>query len=338
MIYEEFIEALKLAAHKELGYEYEDMEFLQEGYTSDDTVELEEIKSTNRKYMNRESDRLLTDFLIIKKPDSNGTFKSHRISTRRLYEDVEEKGFNAAFDIIKQSVEDIEDAGIDTSRINLRSTTDYESIRDQLIIRPLNYNLHKDDLVGHVYMNIGDFVLVLYQLLGDANHALATSKIKMDEVIRWKMHDKIDIVMNNALANTSRIFPACVDSNTKGKMVDFLTEDVTKSDMIVGGQIMLSTFKMTNGAVSLFYPGVVYKMMKVMGGPFLAVFMNVNDILIFGTDQRTHAGAFAQVAGRQTSVAEMLSGLCYLCDEKGINPITISKEEQPGKVYVVDIK
>ena len=331
MIYEEFIEALKLAAHKELGYKYEDMEFLQEGYTSDDPVELEEIRNANRKYLNRESDRLLTDFLIIKKPEPNGASKSHRVSTRRLYEDAEENGFDAAFNIIRQSVKDVEDANIDMSRINQRSTADYESIRDQLIIRPLNYNLHRDNLIDHVYMNVGDFVLVLYQLLGDANHSLVTSKIKMDEIKQWNMEGEIDRIMQEALENTSRIYPACVYSNKLGREVNFLTEDFTKSEITNMGQIVLSTFKVNNGAVALFYPGVVEKMMTVMGGAFLSVFMNVNDVMIIDRRQTQRAEAFANTARKSGPMGEKLSGKIYVCDEKGINPIHIVKHGKKKK-------
>ena len=321
MIYEEFIEALKLAAHKELGYEYDDMEFLPEGYTSNDPNKIIGIRDANRKYSNSESDILQMDFLMLKKADPNGSTNIHRIATQRLYEDSEEKGFEAAFDKLRELNNNVEEANVDTKRLNQRLTTDYEKIREQLILRPLNYNLHISDLKNCVYMNVGDFVLVLYQLLGDTDHSRVTSKVYMEDLKRWDKFGDIDTVMQNALENTMRLYPPSIYSQKAKDEVNFMEGEFTRADITIMNSIVLSALGATNGAVALFYPGVIEKMMKIMGGSFLAVFMNVNDIMIFGHNEAQKAELFAENAKKSGRMGEMLSGKVYQCDKKGINPV-----------------
>lgn len=327
MIYEEFIEALKLSAHKELGYEYKDMEFLQEGYTSNDPKTINFIRDSNKRYANRESDILQMDFLVLKRRTSAG-INMNRVATRRLYQDSEEKGFDAAFEMIRKSHRDIKNANVDDEKLKKRASTNYEDIRDQLIIRPLNYNLHKSELKDCIYRNVGDFVLVLYQLLGDANNSLVTSKINKQDLERWNMVGQEEALMQDALNNSMRLYPPSVYDQRTQRETDFFSKDFTMQDiMMMGHAIILSTIGTTNGAVALFYPGVVEKMMAIMGGSFLAVFMNINDVMIFKKGDPM-AALYADSAKQSSKMGEMLSEKCYLCDENGINPIAYAVKQE----------
>ena len=88
------------------------------------------------------------------------------------------------------------------------------------------------------------------------------------------------------------------------------------------GQILLSSSATTNGALALLYPGVVEKMMKIMGGPFNAVFMNINDVMIFDL-KNPMASNYAEQAKESGKLGEMLSGKVYMCDENGVNPASL---------------
>ena len=335
MTYQEFIEKVKTQAHEELGYSMDLMKFYPEGFTSDDPQMIEWIKDSNNRFVGEENTRLLTDFLTMEVPEENGHSSIHRIAIRRMFENGEKNGFDAAFREISILQKDIDDAHVDPEKVELRATTDYEKIRDQLILRPLNYSLHIRDLRGCVYRKVSDFALVLYQLLGDANHSLVTSKIKRDELKRWGMESQEDRVMRDALENTARLYPACVFDQRTGKEENFLEKEFTRQDITFHArcdQIILSTFKTTNGAVALFYPGVIEKMMKIMGGPFQAVFMNINDVMIFAKDDPM-AYRFAQTAKESSKMGEMLSGKMYLCDGKQVIPGTVVKiyEDEKGR-------
>ena len=168
-----------------------------------------------------------------------------------------------AFAKLKQ----MHDATIGTypEALNIRVSGDYAKIKDHLILRPLNYELHEFELFDCVYKKINDFVLVLYQLIGVKEEPQAdgkmthftSSKIKRSELKKWGISE--EVVLDEALKNTARLFPPCVFNKKTGKEVNFLTEKgLTKKDITAPffpiECILLSTFTTTNGAVALFYP------------------------------------------------------------------------------------
>ena len=153
----------------------------------------------------------------------------------------------------------------------------------------------------------------------DSKHILTSSKINASELERWEMQDKTEAVLQLALENTARLFPACVFDKEMQMEVDLLTGDFSRKDItILGHQILMTTFKTTNGAMSLFYPGAVEKLMSVMGGAFTAVFMNINDVMIFDYDAQL-AHEYAKTAADSSPLGEMLSDKCYRCDETGVH-------------------
>ena len=329
MTYEEFLEKFKEKLQTELGYTHDKIEFLPEGYTSKDPKRLEWIIDSNMRYCGAEAPWLLTDFFLLTKDDRNplNTTMVQRVAIRKMYEDALQNGFDAAFDQVRETEKKLDEAPpVSKGSLTKRSEGGYEGIQDQLILRPLNYGLHIQDLHNCVYKKFSDFVLVLYQLLGDADHSLMTSRIMRDELYRWHMEKQMDKVFQDAMENTLRLFPPVVYDKRVGKEVNFLEGDFKKEDIvfqefpgIAKDMILLSTTKTTNGAIALFYPGVVEKLMTVMGGPFAAVFMNINDVMIFARND-THADWAADTARRSGPMGEMLSGKKYLCDKSGIKP------------------
>lgn len=321
MTYEEFIEYLKKKANEDLGYDSDMIEFYPEGYTSADPKMLEWIKDSNQRYVGKESDVLLTDFLVLKeKADkANADITNIQlIAVKQIYEETIHGKEETALERIKIVKKQLENGNIDLSAIHDRVSNKYEKIRGSLILRPLNYNKYEKELTDCVYRKVGDVALVLYQLLGDSEHILTSSKISMSELKRWGMQDKSEEALQSALENTSKLFPACVFDKRVQKKVGLLTGDFSRNDItILGHQILMTTFRTTNGAMSLFYPGVVEKLMTVMGGAFTAVFMNINDVMIFDYDAPI-AHEYAKTAADSSPLGEMLSDKCYLCDENGI--------------------
>ena len=319
LTYVEFTEKLKSRLQSELSYKPEDIKFYPEGFTSDDPEIFEWIIDTNKRYSGTESPFLMKDFLVMSRKNSQDMEFFHRISLKDTYAKSEAEGFEAAFDEIRQNHDSVYNSSIDTGLLSRRGTAGYDDMKDSLIIRPLNYGLHMNELKGYVYDRMGDIAFVLYHLIGDAEKSLATSKISREELERWGMSGRRDEVMRAALENTARLFPACVYDARTGKETDFLSADISRENMTNNGLILLSTFKVTNGAMALFYPGVAEKMRKIMGGNFLAVFMNINDALIFGHDD-SMAWSYTSVAKKNNKYGEMLSARVFLCDEKGVRP------------------
>lgn len=211
-------------------------------------------------------------------------------------------------------------------KIQERAAGGYEAVKDDLLIRPLNCELRKRELKKGVYKQIGDIALALYQLIHYDRKNFFTSMIYQDELSIWDLDEKKENIIQKALENTERLFPAVVfDNRTKDQVLlmqnDFSIQDITipTTDLT-----MLSTTHTVNGAVALFYPGVLDKLMDIFQSPFKVVFMNVNDALLFDmTDSR--ADRYASVAGdTQTQAWEMLSGKIYVCDGNGIFALNCS--------------
>ena len=74
--------------------------------------------------------------------------------------------------------------------------------------------------------------------------------------------------------------------------------------------------------------------MKIMGGPFQAVFMNTNDVLIFDKEDGA-AYRFAKTAKKgENGVGEKLSEKIYLCDGQHLIPGMIVEVYPDGKAKV----
>lgn len=372
MTYTEFIERIKIKAHEELNYPLEMMEFFPEGYTSNDPKIIEWIIDSHARFVGGElSPWLKTDFLVLKRNEGikvedgkDCVATMQRIAIRKLFQEVQEQQevqtaslcnsrdkpgdsinceasdnkvaddtmIEHAFAKLKQMY----DATIGTypDALNLRVSGNYETIKNHLILRPLNYELHEFELFDCVYRKINDFVLVLYQLLGIKEEPktngkkthLTSSKIKRSELKNWDISE--EEVLDGALQNTARLFPPCVFNKKTGQKINFLAEKgLTKNDITSPFLpifpiecILLSTFTTTNGAVALFYPGVINKMMKIMGGSFVAVFMNINDVMICDKGS-PFVDSIKAIAQEASPLGERLSKSVYVCDKKGITPL-----------------
>ena len=319
MTYEEFIDYVKYRLCEELSVEEDDIIFCPEGYTSDNPATLTWIQDTNLKYFKTESNILLSDFLTLQSGDDVTQF--HRIAVKMLYRDAQKSDAESVTDKLLAGIKDSEDLLEETGASKNRTSYDYQSIKEHLIIRPLNYSLHMKELKGCVYKRIGDFALVLYQYIGSVNHTFSSSKIHREELNLWGMSDKTEQVMQEALENTALLFPACVQNWKINKTVDFLKSNFTRSEVTgFNGAIMLSTFQNTNGAVSLFYPGVAEKLSQLMGGSFQVVFMNINDLMVFPLyDHR--AKDYLQVGSESSILGEVLSKRIYTCSDSVIRNI-----------------
>ena len=138
------------------------------------------------------------------------------------------------------------------------------------------------------------------------------------ELAKWGMEEEVGQVMQNALENSARLFPACAYNKNTDKEVDLLKDDFTREDItLYGNHFLISTFRTVNGSLALFYPGVVDKLMELMGGEFIAVFMNINDIMIFDRHDAS-SKRYARTSSQSDEMGEMLSKRRYLCNEEGI--------------------
>lgn len=315
MTYDEFIKQLKEIACHEMKCPADAIRFYPKGYKSDKKDMYEWIRDVNIKYTGTEDDSLQVDIMAIDMEKVGQISNQYRFATRRMYEDALEKGFDSVFKEITDLHNKTKITPSSKKAMEIRGTGDYEAIKNQLILRPLNYTLHARDLKGCVYQKVNDFVLCLYQMISDDGKNLLTSRINRSELELWDV--AVDLAIQSALENSARLFPPCVYDNRTRQEENLLEKEFSKRDISIGmgfhKHILLSTFRTTNGALALFYPGVVEKIMKIMDGPFQAVFMNTSDVMIFDKDDKS-AYSYADSSGGLDSMGEVLSKKVYLCD------------------------
>ena len=317
MTYADFVEKVMVECTQGLGDSEGLIRMYPKGYAAKELEDRLWVQNICESCLGQEGDELPMDAMRISMPGPDGVSTEATVLLENLYQKGQECGFDEAIRETREQIENVSGMEAKPGVLSCRQEGHYEEIREHLILRPLNWELHGDQLRDCLYRKIGDFALVLYQWVGKAKHSLYSSKIRKEELAWWGMSDRVGQVMEEALANTARLFPACVYDKRLGKEVDFLASDVTRNDITFSGFILMSTFATTNGAVSLFYPGVREKMLEVMGGPFQAVFMNVNDVMIFAEGDRK-AEEFAQLAMDSSRMGETLSGRIYRCDKGGI--------------------
>ncbi|MBQ7371464.1 MAG: hypothetical protein IJW67_06225 [Blautia sp.] len=167
---------------------------------------------------------------------------------------------------------------------NIRKEADYEEIRSSLFIRLLNYQKNKNELNGVVYERIGDIALVLYQKLGEQENTVISVKIRESMLAQW--HQDKKNVMENAMQNTCYLMPPrfyvwdrlLEDPDYGGeKFMEFQSNCQLYKGCL--GNCLSTTVK-TNGAVAVFFPGVMEKIAGLIGSGFYMVFTSVHEVMI----------------------------------------------------------
>ena len=323
--YEEFIEMIRKRIVEEFSIPEEGIKFYPKGFTSEDKEELEFIRDFNQRQCERTADELLADALVIEKPKNNaGKTVCNRFQAHDLFEIYLEQGMEQAYAPISENQRRAEIIYSDnnTDKLKVLMTNDYNKIKEHLILKPLNYGLHIRELKERVYWRISDIVLALYFLVSDTEITVLTNEIRKEDLINWGMADQENEIMQAALENTMRLYPPTVYNYSTNNEVNVLQDEFEGKDIMEQGfpDTLLSTHRVINGAMALFYPGVVERMMKAMDGPFQAVFMNVNDVMLVKRNSQ-NAKEYVKAARKQGEMAEMLSRKIYLCDEDGVHPI-----------------
>ncbi len=160
----------------------------------------------------------------------------------------------------------------------------------QLILRPINYWLNREELDDCIYWRFGDFALALYvQLKGVGNHA--NMKIRRYMLDRRPVQPEkmlIHGLLNTNLKMPPRLFIAgdirftyawedgVFMPGEKGIPTTISIED--RDEGIRGYR--LTTASMKNGAVAIFYPGVMERLAELLGGDYYVGFTSVHEAVI----------------------------------------------------------
>lgn len=321
MAYKEFISGLqkKLGEKKqELGYD--EMAFFEDGATSADAKELSIIRETNIKYHKTESDVLIGDYIILYQY-KGGREQICRFDCAQLYREYEKGSWTAVWEQILSSVESSRKF-MELGIIDLIEKNEYDSLKDKLFIRPLNFNDHRYELKNHIYRRVGDMVLVLYILASDENdgkrHDVLSVKVPKTSMQEWGLDE--DEVWENAMGNTYIMAPPRIYLNAmelvnppyhRGAFMA-LNSDITSLSPLTVPTV--TTTAQINGAIAMFYPGVMKRIAELFGDDYYIAFTGTSEARLHkkGTIQPRNILMRIKQMNKAFDPSEILSNKVYL--------------------------
>ena len=160
----------------------------------------------------------------------------------------------------------------------------YQKIRKYLFVKPLNKKAHSLELEDAVHKDVGDIACVVYMMLSNTN-AYFCVKIKNQHLKQWKMTK--EAVMEEALKNTCQMTPPFIYTNGKNKSGGSFMDNgafcLSKSDKVMG--VQLCTNAKENGAVSVFFPGVLQRLAQLMESDLYILFTSGNESTIYSANE-----------------------------------------------------
>lgn len=279
----------KLVNGKEFHFGEDNVRFYADGFVAseEDKQIYEDISNTNARYHNSKSKTLKGNFLIITQPLGNEVSTMCRFSVDKLYKIYKKSGWDSVLNEIRTAIQ----ASKKSYDINIPSAlSDYDLAKSRLIIRPINFSNSSTILEQCVYKRVEDIALALYMILKDdkTSSHLSTTKVMLSSLDIWGK--TIDDVWDVAMANTQawappRMYTSMSDILHPAPSVgDFMNEDISINwDSFMPP--VVTTTRQVNGAVALFYPGVLERLSELVGDSFYVAFTSIHEAYIhkYGT-------------------------------------------------------
>ena len=285
MEYKDFCSELKRGVLQNTSWNIkeEHYQFYADGFTSKDPDQLEMIRNTNLKYHHKESDSLIGDYVILY-ADIKEAFC--RFSTLQLFEEYKKSGWDRVWSIVDDAIQTIHNTNIEEVLAKLEN---HEVAKEKLIIRPINYTDNRYELKKMIYKQYDDVALVLYTVMYD-NKEMGLGTLKVQKHIFEKWGKDLEEVWEDALINSNIIAPPrmymtpmeCYQpSYTKGAFMA-INSDITHIGKMQVPTI--TTTKQTNGAIAMFYPGVLERISELIGDSFYVVFTSIHEARVHHID------------------------------------------------------
>jgi hypothetical protein len=301
----------KLSAKVKVTEQIKSYKLYKDGMRSDDKLENNFIKSTNIKYNKVESDVLIGDFLNICVGNTQDNFS--RFELKYLYDSFEESGWDFVWKIIDENI--CYALNVDVNHI-LDNLKNYDLIKDQLILRPLNFTDNRYELKDCVYRRVGDMALVLYIVVSENANGLNSIKVQKTFLEAWDKEE--DEIINEALINSNvRSVPRVYDISTISSHPKYETGAYmalgSTYQLCALGSNTFTTFPYLNGAISFWYPGVQEKIGQMIGGDYYVAFTGIHDFHVHPVSNTNARSVLSNLKhmNRQNPPGEILSRKVY---------------------------
>lgn len=208
-------------------------------------------------------------------------------NVRTLYEKYKREGWQGVLPEINEELRYIPQTGVKKA---VEYDT-YEKCCEQLILRPVNFLKNREALVESIYWRFDDMALVLYAEMGNVGREHITMKIVRTMTENWKVSQQM--LLTNALLNTyakmpPRLFLADDIRFFYGwRDGVFMPEEygarvrITRENEEEGMKgYRLTTTGIQNGAVAIFYPGVMERISVLLGSDYYVGFTSIHEAVI----------------------------------------------------------
>ncbi len=165
-----------------------------------------------------------------------------------------------------------------------RKLSDFDSAKDYLYIRAVNYDRSRKRIESTFYRRYSDIALVLYMKGPDSPTGFFTAAIPSSIAASWTV--PLDTVWDQAMKNTFLLSPPryynfirCLnDPSYPGE--DFMDPDSFQGFSSDMNAVCITSEHKTGGAVSVFLPGVAKRIRDLLGEDFLIVFTSAHEAMI----------------------------------------------------------
>lgn len=316
----------ELLKDKELGLTERDLRFYEKGTTAvmDDDLD-SHVRWKNARYYNENSNVIRSSILIVQLNFDNG-IEYANFHVGDLYRMYRKDGMKTVLPAIKSDIRSVKAmAGQNLALLN--QFADYESIKDRIILRPLNLANSEKVLVKGIYRTVGDMALVLYLSLGDQKFAganqIISTMVPREVFSAWNRDE--DSIFSAALENTARLQPPVLyhsndvkkSLNLQTPMIHFMEGDCPKIDLSATISPLLTTEQHVNGAIAVFYPGVLDRLYQIVGEEFYLSFISISEVYIHPVNGNMRLNTIRnglRDVNKMNSTAELLTEKVYRYD------------------------
>lgn len=189
--------------------------------------------------------------------------------------------------ILKEIMDGICPYGKMNVKEKMEALNDYEKVKGDLFLKPLNYERNKKKLEGAVYQKNGDIALAVCHRLAEAKGCMVSGYILSETVKKWGKEE--EMVFEEARKNTGKIRPARViyldrllfDPDYEGEDLMDPSLKIGEDQKIIG--TCVSVAGKTNGAVAVFEPEAARRLSDLMEGDFYIAFTSLHEAMLHST-------------------------------------------------------
>ena len=218
-----------------------------------------------------------------------------------------------------RSIEEIADIAITEIRKeqgklmrNYQDVLDYETMKDRIVFRLINYDKNKELLQGVPHRKFLDLAIVYYLHLGEENDYATVSKITKPVMDIWEISE--EELYQQALINSARLLPVrCANLHT----ILFGADDTGISEMVPELYIMTNTTG-TAGAATMLYENALKEFSEKLDTDVVILPSSIHEILLLpyeeskDRDMKELGEMVSEINRTTVAVQDVLSDSVYL--------------------------